>query len=50
MQIQENLDQALRNQSQYFASASEERLEAGDRLTSIALAMAALPEEGDDRP
>lgn len=50
VQIQENLDQALRNQSQFLASASTERMEAGDRLTAIALALEALPGEGNDRP
>ncbi len=50
VEIQENLDQALQNQSAYLASASTERMEAGDRLTAIALAMAALPSEDDPRP
>ena len=50
VQIQDNLDQALRNQSQYLASSSQERMDAGDRLTAIALALEALPEEGEDRP
>ena len=50
VKIQDNLDQALRNQSQYLASSSQERLEAGDRLTAIALALEALPDETDDRP
>lgn len=50
VEIQNNLDQALRNQSEYLASVSQERLEAGDRLTAIALALAALPEEAESRP
>ena len=50
IQIQENLNQSLRNQSQYLASASEERFDSGDRLTAIALALEALPDEEDDRP
>lgn len=50
VQIQSNLDEALRNQSQYLASASEERMKAGDRLTAIALALEALPGEGETRP
>ena len=50
VQIQNNLDQALLNQSQYLTSSSQERLEAGDRLTAIALALEALPGEDNDRP
>lgn len=50
VQIQDNLDQALRNQSEYLAAASGERMEAGDRLTAIALALEALPDETGDRP
>lgn len=50
VQIQDNLDQALRNQSQYLASTAKERMEAGDRLTAIALALEALPNENTDRP
>ena len=50
VEIQENLDQALRNQSTYLASASTERMESGDRLTAIALAMAALPSDENPRP
>lgn len=49
-QIRDNLDQALRNQSEYLASAAGERMEAGDRLTAIALALAALPDEDSTRP
>ncbi len=50
VQIQKNLNQSLLNQSQYLASASQERFEAGDRLTAIALALEALPDEDGDRP
>lgn len=50
IQIQENLDQSLRNQSQYLASASQDVLSSGDRLTAIALALEALPSTEDDRP
>lgn len=50
LQIQENLDTALINQSQHLSSAATERLSAGDRLTAIALAMAALPSGDNVRP
>ena len=50
IQIQENLDQALRNQSRFLATAAEERLEKGDRLTAIALLQEALPSGEDPRP
>ena len=50
VQIQNNLDEALRNQSQYLASSSQERMDAGDRLTAIALALEALPDETGNRP
>ena len=50
IQIQANLDEALRNQSRHFATASGERLEAGDRLTAISLAMEALPNGQNQRP
>ena len=50
VKIQDNLDEALRNQSQYLASSAQDRMEAGDRLTAIALAMEALPDETGDRP
>lgn len=50
VKIQENLEQALRNQSEYLAAAASERMEAGDRLTAISLALAALPSEDNDRP
>lgn len=50
VEIRKNLDQALRNQSEYLASVSQERMEAGDRLTAIALALEALPDQEGDRP
>lgn len=50
IQIQENLDQALRNQSSFLATAAEERLEKGDRLTALALLLEALPGEENPRP
>jgi len=50
IQIQDNLDQALQNQSDYLASVSQERMDAGDRLTALALALEALPNEENNRP
>ena len=50
VQIRENLDEALRNQSRFLANAAQERLDAGDRMTAIALAMEALPEYPGERP
>lgn len=50
VQIQNNLDQALRNQSEYLASSAQKLMEGGDRLTAIALALEALPDENNDRP
>jgi len=50
VRIQENLDEALKNQSMHLATAAAERMEAGDRLTAVALAMAALPSEENERP
>ena len=50
IQIQANLDASLINQSRHLATAAQERLAAGDRLTAISLAMAALPSEGNQRP
>lgn len=50
MLIRENYLQSLRNESRYLAAAASEQLEAGDRITSILLALEALPGEGDDRP
>lgn len=49
-QIQENYRMALENQSIYLASESQQALERGDRVTAIQLAMAAMPDEGNDRP
>lgn len=50
VEIQNNLEQSLLNQSKYLSSASQERLEAGDRLTAMYLALEALPQEGEERP
>lgn len=50
IQIQENLNRSLRNQSQYLASASQDVLSSGDRLTAIALALEALPGTDNERP
>lgn len=47
IQIQENLNQSLRNQSEFLASTSQERFDSGDRLTAITLALEALPHDGD---
>ncbi len=49
-QIQNNLTEALQNQSQFLASAAFSLLDEGDRLTAIHLALAALPSEEDSRP
>ena len=48
--IRKNYEQALRNQSVYLASESQRLLGEGDRLSSIALAIEALPSEENDRP
>lgn len=50
IQIQENLNESLRNQSHHLATAAQEQLSDGDRLTAIALAVAALPSEDRERP
>ena len=50
IQIQANLEQSLRNQSRHLATAAREKLTEGDRLSAIALAAAALPGEGNERP
>ena len=50
IEIQKNLDEALINQSRYLASASEQSMEAGDRMLAIALALEALPKSDGDRP
>ena len=50
LQIQENYEEALRNQSRHLASAAQERLDSGDRLTAIALVQAALPDGENQRP
>lgn len=48
--IRENYQRALRNQSSYLAAESLSLLEGGDRMGAVALAMEALPREGEDRP
>lgn len=48
--IRENYEQALRNQSRYLASASEEAMADGDRMTAVLLALEALPGEDNERP
>lgn len=50
IQIQSNLEQSQRNQSQYLSAASQERLKEGDRLTAMYLALAALPTQENERP
>lgn len=48
--IRANYERALKNQSNYLAAESLSVLEEGDRMSAIALAMEALPKEGEDRP
>ena len=50
IEIQKNLEEAQINQSQYLASASEQNMEAGDRMLAITLALEALPKQDGDRP
>lgn len=50
IQIQKNLDEALINQSRHLATAAQDSLAEGDRLTALALASAALPSENNPRP
>ena len=50
LQITANLEQALKNQSQFLANASSEILDDGDRLTAMLLALEALPEYEGERP
>ncbi len=50
IEIQRNLEESLINQSQYLASASAQQLEEGDRMLAMALAMAGLPRQDEDRP
>ena len=49
-EIRANYEQALRNQSDFFATESLNLLEEGDRLSAISLAIAALPSETQERP
>lgn len=48
--ITKNYENTLRSQSTYLANASQALLKEGDRLGAIALAIEALPSEGNDRP
>ena len=50
IEIQKNLEEAQINQSQYLASASEQNMEAGDRMLAITLALEALPKSEGERP
>lgn len=50
IEIRSNLEQAQINQSKYLAGSAEQRLEAGDRMLAMALAMEALPEYEGQRP
>lgn len=50
IEIQKNLEEAQINQSQYLASASEQSMEAGDRMLAITLALEALPKQEGARP
>ena len=50
IQIQVNLDEALKNQSRYLSAEASERYLAGDRLTAISLALSALPTGENSRP
>ena len=50
IEIQKNLEEAQINQSQYLASASQQNIEAGDRMLAITLALEALPKQEGERP
>jgi outer membrane protein assembly factor BamB len=50
IEIRRNLEEAQINHSQYLAGASTRKLEEGDRMQAIALALAALPEYEGQRP
>lgn len=50
IEIQENLEQALINQSRFLASASSQANDDGDRMLAMVLAMEALPEYPGERP
>lgn len=50
LQIRRNYEQSLVNQSRYLAAESQKAMESGDRLTAIALALEALPDEERNRP
>ncbi|MBR5509060.1 MAG: TIR domain-containing protein [Lachnospiraceae bacterium] len=48
--IRESYLQTLKNQSRTLALQSMQKLNEGDRMLAIQLALAALPDEGRDRP
>ena len=50
VEIRRNLEEAQINHSQYLAGASAQKLEEGDRMQAVALALAALPEYEGQRP
>lgn len=50
LEIQANLEQALKNQSLFLANESSQLLEDGDRLAALTLALEALPEYEGQRP
>lgn len=50
LRAEQNYMASLENQSRYLASQSLSRLEAGDRITAIQLALAALPSDVLSRP
>ena len=49
-QIQTNLNQSLINQSRYLSSSSLEAYDNCDRILAMELALAAMPDEGNERP
>ncbi|MCM1187857.1 MAG: toll/interleukin-1 receptor domain-containing protein [bacterium] len=48
LEIKENYEDKLENQSRYLAKASGDLLEQGDRETALLVALAALPGSGED--
>lgn len=49
-QIRDNYEQSLINQSEYLSAEARSLLTEGDRLSSVQLALHALPDEGNERP
>lgn len=49
-EITRNYQGKLENQSRYLAKTSSQLLESGDRDTAMLVAMAALPDDDNDRP